>query len=518
MAITRSFVQAQPFTVESPGSNVGDTSLTLSSFNQINGNPLVMADFGTKGYGTLEPGNQTQEEAFSFTGITVNSNGTVSLTGVSTQGFITPYTEISGLAVAHAGGVNMVVTNTAGFYSNFANTQNDETITEEWQFPDSESLRPRGITDTDTAVLPAYVTFGQLGRTAISGGVNASTIIQGLVQIATGAQLAAGTGTGSTGALVVPDGASFKNTSAGAGDANKVPVLNASGKLDSSFTTNASTTVDGTVQIATGAQAAAGTGTGSTGALLTLPSSLGKNFSGGAAQANGIPILAGAGNLDPSFLSQTFISGAAITLGQSLYLHAADGRVYPAISNASESTYNFVGIAQDATGSAGNSIRVTLPGMIALGLTSLTVGSYYYLTDVAGVIGTTPGTNFAKIGLALSTTTLLVTTPKFVAAGNFTCNNATSNPITITTGFYPARITFNAELGTGISIGDDTGKCIQFGNVAFNGSQSKIWSVNDNAGSTDSAVLASKTSTGFTITNTASGTSFTYVQWTAFSE
>lgn len=512
MAITRSFVQAQPFTVESPGSNIGDTSLTLSSFNQINGNPLVMADFGTKGYGTLEPGNQTQEEAFSFTGITPNSNGTVSLTGVSTQGFITPYTETSGLAVAHAGGVNMVVTNTAGFYSNFASLNNDETFTQTQTFTNPP------VSATNPTLSTQIANKQYVDGVAVSGAPNANTTTKGIIQIATGAQLAAGTATGSTGAALVPAGSSFINTSAGAGSINLIPVLNASGKLDSSFTTSASTTVDGTVQIATGAQAAAGTGTGSTGALLTLPSSLGKNFSGGAAQANGIPILAGAGNLDPSFLSQTFISGAAITLGQSLYLHAADGRVYPAISNASESTYNFVGIAQDATGSAGNSIRVTLPGMIALGLTSLTVGSYYYLTDVAGVIGTTPGTNFAKIGLALSTTTLLVTTPKFVAAGNFTCNNATSNPITITTGFYPARITFNAELGTGISIGDDTGKCIQFGNVAFNGSQSKIWSVNDNAGSTDSAVLASKTSTGFTITNTASGTSFTYVQWTAFSE
>lgn len=70
---------------------------------------------------------------------------------------------------------------------------------------------------------------------AIAGAPNASTTVKGIVEIATGAELAAGTGTGGTGAILVSAGSSFKNSSAGSGDANKVPVLDSNGLLDQSF-------------------------------------------------------------------------------------------------------------------------------------------------------------------------------------------------------------------------------------------------------------------------------------------
>lgn len=234
MANNSKYVQAQPFTLYGSGASVGDTALVLSSFNDLLGAPLTMASFGTEGYGTIEP-NTSQEEQIGFTGITNNANGTVTLTGVTHVLFISPYTETSGLGTAHAGGVSFVISNTAGFYNRFTAKNNDETITGLYSYPSSEAARPRGIADTDTAILPAYVTFGQLGRTSFSGTVNASTVQKGIVQIATGAELAAGTGTGSTGAVIVPAGDSFKNTSAGAGDTNKVPVLDASGLLSTTF-------------------------------------------------------------------------------------------------------------------------------------------------------------------------------------------------------------------------------------------------------------------------------------------
>ena len=111
-------VQAQPFALAGSGAIAGATSIILQSFKQIDGETnLTMSDFGTTGYGTIEPGNGTQEEQISFTGVSQNSNGTATLTGVKTVLFTTPYTETSGLAKTHPGSTTFVISNDAGFYN-----------------------------------------------------------------------------------------------------------------------------------------------------------------------------------------------------------------------------------------------------------------------------------------------------------------------------------------------------------------------------------------------------------------
>ncbi|MGH7249362.1 MAG: hypothetical protein ACREGC_00125, partial [Minisyncoccia bacterium] len=74
------FVQAQAFILAGAGVILGDTTVDLSSFEGIDGIALTMADFGTKGFATLEPNSGTQEEQISFTGVTQNINGTATLT------------------------------------------------------------------------------------------------------------------------------------------------------------------------------------------------------------------------------------------------------------------------------------------------------------------------------------------------------------------------------------------------------------------------------------------------------
>lgn len=110
-------VQAQPFSLAGSGAIIGDTTITLKSFLNIDGSNIIMSDFGTEGYLTLEPGNNTLEEQVSFTGVTQNSNGTATLTGIKSVLFITPFTETSGLAKTHAGSTAVVISNTAGFYA-----------------------------------------------------------------------------------------------------------------------------------------------------------------------------------------------------------------------------------------------------------------------------------------------------------------------------------------------------------------------------------------------------------------
>lgn len=208
MSDNRRYVQAQTFILSGSGAIVGATTIVLSSMKQIDGSTnLTSTDIGSKATGTLEPNNSTQEEAITFTGITQNSNGTATLTGVKTVLFVDPYTETSGLAKAHPGGAKFILTNTAEFYSEFTNKNDDETISGNWIFPSDNTNNAGIVADTDTTMATAFVTFGQLSRQAISGASNASTTVKGIVQLPTQAQVDAKTTTGSTGALlgITPD-------------------------------------------------------------------------------------------------------------------------------------------------------------------------------------------------------------------------------------------------------------------------------------------------------------------------
>lgn len=202
MADNQKYAQLQPFSLAGSGAALGATSITLSSMLQIDGTTTVtMSNFGTKGFATIEPGNGTQEEQISFTGITQNANGTATLTGVSTVAFVSPYTETSGTAVAHPGGVTLIISNTAGFYNELTSTANDETITGTWTFtnpnyPKMDTATPLP-TDQEQLATKAYV-----DSVAIAGAPDATTSVQGLLQLPTQAQVDAGTATGSTGAAL----------------------------------------------------------------------------------------------------------------------------------------------------------------------------------------------------------------------------------------------------------------------------------------------------------------------------
>lgn len=126
--------QLQNFALAGGGAVSGATSVVLKSFQTIDGVDLAMTDFGSIGYGTLEPGNGNQEEQISFTGVVQNSNGTATLSGIKHVLFTTPYTETSGLTKTHSGSSIFVISNTSGFYEKFPKKENDETITGQWTF------------------------------------------------------------------------------------------------------------------------------------------------------------------------------------------------------------------------------------------------------------------------------------------------------------------------------------------------------------------------------------------------
>lgn len=205
------YVQTLTLYQAGAGNIIGATSVVLTALTDIYGNAITtMAPFGTKGYITLEP-DTTNEEGATFTGLTVNANGTVSLTGVSTILAQSPYTEASGLVRTHSGGSKVVITDNVAFWNTFANKGNDEVVTGKFTFPNGAN-RPILDADTDTATAAGLVTLGQLSRQAIAGAANASPTVKGLVQEATQAQTDARTAAGSTGAELYINPATLRST------------------------------------------------------------------------------------------------------------------------------------------------------------------------------------------------------------------------------------------------------------------------------------------------------------------
>lgn len=168
--------QLQNFNLAGSGVSISDTTMTLSSFQTIDGVNLAMSDFGSKGYMTLEPGSRDREEQISFTGVTQNSNGTATLSGIKTVLFLSPYTEASGFSKSHPGGIIVVVTNTSGFYNEFGIKQNNETLTGFWQVPDplaTQGIASKNYVDNlvngGTVTTNALIEVGTAGETVSAG-------------------------------------------------------------------------------------------------------------------------------------------------------------------------------------------------------------------------------------------------------------------------------------------------------------------------------------------------------------
>ena len=239
MADNIKLVQSQEFRL-AIGANTGATSIRVSNLKDVDGNVLTMTDFGTKGFGTLEP-NTSREEAIVFTGITDNSDTTYTLTGVSNVITKAPYTEASGTTKTHTGGAVFIISDNPGLLTTFANKDNDETINQTWTYsvPNYPKIDTPGTEPTDDAqfIPKKYADDNKIDKdgtlamaadlnmdsnkitnlttptansdganksyvdgVAIAGAPDANTTTKGIVELATDAEFDAGAATGSTSA------------------------------------------------------------------------------------------------------------------------------------------------------------------------------------------------------------------------------------------------------------------------------------------------------------------------------
>jgi len=112
----------------------------------------------------------------------------------------------------------------------------------------------------------------------------------------------------------------------------------------------------------------------------------------------------------PNLIVATNDNASSITIGQAVYLKS-NGAVDLAKANAA-GTSRAIGIVFDASISAAASGSIATDGVV-VGLSGLTAGSVYYLSEAtAGLLTTTApstaGQFVQKIGTALSTTSILV--------------------------------------------------------------------------------------------------------------
>jgi len=236
-------VQAQKFKLSGSGISATAVTIGLQSFKFAdNATNIAIADFqGGVGYGTLEPGT-SREEQVQFTGVTQNADGTASLTTV-TRGLTfsgADCTTSSTLGKAHAGGTIFIISNTACFYSNFPSKSETSTITALWRFPSSTARMAR--VDATSSLTGASATIlvwkEYVDTVASSGAADADTTTKGIIEIATGAELASSTAAGGTSASLVPRSTSFSATSSAA---NVVPVVQNANGLNSVFINQTST-------------------------------------------------------------------------------------------------------------------------------------------------------------------------------------------------------------------------------------------------------------------------------------
>lgn len=237
---------------------------------------------------------------------------------------------------------------------------------------------------------------------------------------------------------------------------NTIPNIEYVNNVATSGVANASETIAGKGEIATRSEAGLGTSAGATGARLLLPASMATSTS--QVSTTSIPVTNSSGKLDPSFLNGTenytfngnnifggnntfsatstfsgntingkiinsFYASTTITAGQAVYMATSSHGLLLSDANAT-STFGieFLGIALNG-GSNGTQIYVQSYGVYN-GLTGLTPGAEYYVSDTAGAISTTMGTYPLFIGRSLSSTELLIDRQRIM--GNPILQNATS--------------------------------------------------------------------------------------------
>jgi hypothetical protein len=145
------------------------------------------------------------------------------------------------------------------------------------------------------------------------------------------------------------------------------------------------------------------------------------------------------GNITTGLQIGTINAGATIngaTLPVPVYQNTTDNEVYACDGN-DLTALKFIGFAV-SNSTNGNSIDVKVAGIVS-GFTALDEGVSYWLSDTAGTIQNTPGTYPVLVGIAISTTQLVIQKGGRTMNGTVTLTSG-STTTAVTTGFRPKSV------------------------------------------------------------------------------
>lgn len=326
-------VQVQSFTICPSGSAIGDTTLCIQSFKDIGGTNLTMTAFGAMGYGTIDPNNGSQEESITFTGVTQNSNGTASLTGVNSVTLYQPFVLTGNITKNHAGAATFVISNTSYFYNQIYLNATDPTS--------PQNIATKNYVDGKA--------FGGIG--------GASESATGTVQIATNLQAASSTSSGTVGRLALPS--SISTSTYNASGALQVVVTQNNNKIDSNFISSstlfATSSFSGTPIASIGKNIIIATTT----QVFSVPSGvtyfdvqcIGGGGGGAQSVGNGGAAGGGAGAYIRSIVNVTATSSFTITIGAGGLANGGTG---------GDSSFGVFLSAKGAVGNAGGVASTTI--------------------------------------------------------------------------------------------------------------------------------------------------------------
>lgn len=420
---------------------------------------------------------KSSAEWFSFTGVTVNSSTSVTLTGV-TRGLKKNATTTTDAQAAnkkdHTIGTPMILVLHSVEINKYAQVDADNTFS-----GNNTVTGTMAMTSTTQAVLIAQnVTTAQ--RTALTGVANglivydttlgemyqyiggtwqpfaagstqpnASTTVAGKVEVATGAEQIAMTATGGTGAiLMVPNDATerFLNGMHNSTATQLRVGYNNTGSRAAEVIFYSDTTYTGGSVLLQRANTGANATTtfthrGTGQCTFSAPDGGAFVFSGGFAASQ--PVY------------QQFTSGEAITAGMLVYYNNTDNLVYKA-SKASLITVAAIGQAKTTASGSGQAINIQTGGWLFDGYSGLTDGSDYYLDINGGVISSasvvynSASAALLYVGKAVGTTRIaarMQRVPRRLMGNTTVTYNAATT--TITVGFPIDKATFHYSTGSG---------------------------------------------------------------------
>jgi len=222
--------------------------------------------------------------------------------------------------------------------------------------------------------------------------------------------------------------------------------------VDGEILINASSTTGGMIDGDNNYYQAIGNALEYTGnAIAVSTSTLVDQIATQAPTANSIPKSYSTGDIDTGWIPDGGLSIFYYTAGEAIDTTSAplavyagtDGKIYKTSSAVATTTFTFLGFAKSGqTVSADGSIVVQNSGLV-YNFTGLTPGSSYFVST-AGTISDTPGTIYYKVARAITSDSLMIEKGKKILVQNINYarqTNASSATISISTGFYPNKIT-----------------------------------------------------------------------------